>query len=183
MNFPAALSALLLLLMGCAPTTMTTKDPANPYYMPPAGTKIQLNQPVTVPAGVARVFIQRGQLVNKMAFDRYVPSCNFELNSLSDKPQTIAPETFLVVRVQQEMSEVVQLEAPIRVASLKLAGKNDSGLPMVTHSVHLWIGSDLQPNLRRLTCRGAFDDMPTAYPPSIIEMRAALGNIAEIILP
>jgi hypothetical protein len=54
---------------------------------------------------------------------------------------------------------------------------------MVTHSVHMWIGSDLQPNLMRLTCRGAFDDLPKADPPSIAEMQAALGNIAEIILP
>lgn len=183
MRFSAAVCLLALLLMGCASSTMIAKDPGNPYYLPPAGSKIQLNQPITVPSGATRIFIQRGQLVEKMTFDRYVPSCNFEVSTLTDRPQIIDPETFLVVRVQQEMSEVVQLESPVQVASLNLARIFDSGLPMVTHSVHLWIGSDLQPNLRRLTCRGAFDDMPKAYPPSIAEMRAALGKIAEIILP
>ena len=77
---------------------------------------------------------------------------------------------------------MVQLALPKVLAGLHLAGM-DSGLPMVVRSVHLWIGSDLQPDLMRLTCRGACDDMPTAYPPSMEEMGEALGTYARIVLP
>lgn len=135
-----------------------------------------------MPPGHTRVFLQRGEVVSKQAFDRYVPSCNFEIRTLSEQVRIISPESFLVTRIQRETSEVVQLALPKVLAGLHLAGM-DSGLPMVVRSVHLWIGSDLQPDLMRLTCRGAFDDMPTAYPPSIEEMREALGTHARIVLP
>ena len=170
----------LLFLLGCAQSGLTPRDPASPYYAPPAGSKIELKRPITVPAGATRVFLQRGELVQGMHFDRYLPSCNFEVRELSEQPQTIEPETFLVVRVQREEAEVVTRPGPpVQVAS----NSDDGGLPMVTESIHLWLGSSQQPGLMRLTCRGAFDDVWRAYPPSIDEIRTALGDYAGIVLP
>jgi hypothetical protein len=54
---------------------------------------------------------------------------------------------------------------------------------MITRGVHLWFGSDTQPDVMRLTCRGGFDDPWRAQPPSIDEMRVVLGDYARIELP
>jgi hypothetical protein len=54
---------------------------------------------------------------------------------------------------------------------------------MVTRGVHLWFGSDIQPDVMRMTCRGGFDDPWRAELPSIDEMRAALGAYAGLTLP
>jgi hypothetical protein len=49
--------------------------------------------------------------------------------------------------------------------------------------VHLWFGSDLPPDVMRLTCRGAFDEPWDVESPSINEMRTSLGDYARIVLP
>jgi hypothetical protein len=183
MRWLTVLLASLTLLTGCGQSSLVKRGPDSPYYAPPVGTSIRLLKPLSVPGGHTRVFLQRGQVVSKQGFDRYLPNCNFEVKTLSDQSREIRPEAFIVVRVQQEMSQVVQNDQPRRVASLVLAMEDDSGTPMIVQGIHLWIASDQQPDVMRLTCRGSFNDMPRAYPPSINEMRAALGGYAELELP
>ena len=182
MRLLTILFASLTLLSGCGQATLVKRGTDNPLYPPPVGTVVQLHKALTVPGGHTRVFMQRGEVVSKQGFDRYVPSCNFEINTLSDQPREILPESFIVVRVQDETSEVVLNPQSRMLASLALAD-GDFSPPMIVRSLHLWVASDQQPDVRRLTCRGAFDDMPEAYPPSINEMRAALGDYASLELP
>jgi hypothetical protein len=182
MRLLTVLLASLTLLAGCGQTFQAKRGTDSPYYAPPVGTSIRLHKALTVPGGHTRVFLQRGEVVSKQAFDRYVPNCNFEINTLSEQPREIRPESFIVVRVQPETSEVVRNSQSRMLASLVLA-MEDYSTPMVVRGLHLWIASDLQPDVRRLTCRGAFDDMPRADPPSIDEMREALGDYAELVLP
>jgi len=48
---------------------------------------------------------------------------------------------------------------------------------------HLWLASAEQPDVRRLTCVGV-DSVPfTARPPSIDQIRDALGTVATLHLP
>ncbi len=54
---------------------------------------------------------------------------------------------------------------------------------MVMRMVHMKLESEEQPDLHRLTCRGALDDPPNALEVSINEMRVALGDKATIVLP
>ncbi len=179
------ISASLLLsslLVGCSQTGLVNKDPATYWTLPPVGTTVELHETLTVPGGHTRVFLQRGKVVSKQGFDRYVPSCNFEIRTLSEQSREIRPESFLVTRVQRETAEVVQQDYPVMLAGLNHAGMDD-GLPMIVQSVHLWISTDLQPDIMRLTCRGAFDDPSAVEPPSIEQMRKALGNYASLKLP
>jgi hypothetical protein len=89
-----------------------------------------------------------------------------------------------VVKVQRVTEEVVELDRPIRVAGIGLAGMaSDAGQSMIVRGVHLWFGSDIQPDVMRLTCRGGFDEAWRADLPSIDEMRIALGDYARIVLP
>lgn len=177
-----AMVLVSLLLAGCGQSGLVRKDTASPLYLPPVGTRIELQNPLTVAPGRTRVFLQRGK--TRQGVDQYLPNCNFEIRKLSEQPQVISPETFLVVKVQRVTEEVVQLTRPVVVAGIGLAGMDaDSGQPMIVRGVHLWIGSDTQPDVMRMTCRGAFDDAWRAQLPSIDEMREALGDYASLILP
>ncbi|MBL3599830.1 MAG: hypothetical protein JMN25_08165 [gamma proteobacterium endosymbiont of Lamellibrachia anaximandri] len=174
--------AVLLLLAGCAGFDRVSGGELDVYGMPSVGTTIVLKESLFVPAGQTRVYLQGGAVVSKAKMDRYLPNCNFEIQSLSEDAQEIRPESFIVSRLQREMAQVVMLDAPLMVAGLNLAGL-DGGVPMIFRGVHMWISSDLQPEVMRLTCRGVLEDMIWARPPSIREMRTAMGEKAEIILP
>ncbi|MEN8180431.1 MAG: hypothetical protein ABFS39_17665 [Pseudomonadota bacterium] len=171
------------LLVGCSQNGLKTMDADTYWALPAVGATLELHKPLSVPAGHTRVFLQRGEVVSKQRFDRYAPSCNFEVRTLSEQSREIKPEPFLITRVQRETAEVVQQQYfPVILAGLNLAGMDD-GLPMIVRSVHLWISTDLQPDVMRVTCRGAFDDLPDADPPSIEQMRQALGGYASLQLP
>jgi hypothetical protein len=170
-----------LLLAACSQSGWIRQDTASTFYLPPIGTLVELKQPLTVRPGRARVFLQGGKV--SQGIDQYAPNCNFEIRTLSEQSQVIEPETFLVVRVQRLTEEVVQLTRPIRVASRGGGIGGDGGHSMVTRGVHLWFGSDIQPDVMRMTCRGGFDDPWRAELPSIDEMRAALGAYAGLTLP
>ena len=171
-----------LLSAACTQSGWVKQDTASHYYLPPTGTQVELKQALTIPPGRTRVFLQGGKVTQ--GFDQYAPNCNFEIRTLSEQPQVISPEAFLVVKVQRLTEEVVLLSKPFRVAGMGFAGMDsDSGEPMIVRGVHLWFGSDTQPDVMRLTCRGGFDDPWRVDPPSINEMQTALGDYARLILP
>ena len=173
-----------LLLTACSQSGLVKQDTASTLYLPPVGSTIELKKPLSVPGGRTRIFIQGGKVSSLGGVDQYRPNCNFEVRTLADQPREIKPEDFPVVRVQRVTEEVVQLELPRRVAGLGLAGMDsDSSLPMVVRGVHLWIGSDTQPDVMRMTCRGAFADAWAAEMPSIDQMNRALGDYASLQLP
>ena len=173
---------LALLLSGCSQTYMFNDDTAYPYNLPPVGSRVVLKQPLTVPGGETRIFLQGGQMMKKSEFDRYKPSCSFELRKLADNPRTIEPDSFITTRVQRLTQEVVQ-RSNTPDGLLKVGLDDSSGSPLVTQGYHLWLGSEKQPDVMRMTCRGAFDDLPRADPPSLDEVKQSLGDYAELILP
>jgi len=173
---------LALLLAGCSQSYLVNDDPAYPYNLPPVGSRIVLKKPLTVPGGETRIFLQGGEMMKKSEFDRYKPSCSFELRKLADNPRTIEPDSFITTQVQRLTQEVVQRRGSA-TGLLKVGLDESSGNPIVTLGYHLWLGSDKQPDVMRMTCRGAFDDLSRAYPPSLDEVKKSLGNYAELIMP
>ncbi len=169
----------VLLLGACAQRAMVNDDLDYAYNLPPVGSTLLLKRPVTIPAGEVRVFLQRGELFSKADFDRYEPSCSLELRKLADVPRTIEPGEFIVSKVQRLMQQVVDNPPP--ASGLMKVGFNDSGgKPMVVHGYHLWLGSDTQPDVMRMTCRGFFDDITRAEPPSLNDVKQSLGDYAEL---
>ena len=61
-------------------------------------------------------------------------------------------------------------------------GLDDQGTPMVSQGYHFWLDSEQQPEVLRLSCRGAFDDMWETQPPSIEEIQQTMGDLAELQL-
>ena len=180
---PLLLPALLALTLTACSTPTARQDVTSPYYKVPEDSLLELHQPVKIPPGTTRTWIQRGRAVS--GFDRYWPSCNLEVGRLDrDQAQVIEPDRFVVRRSQFLREEVAGRMRPLRVASLRVAGMDDDGgHSMIFEGWHLWLESAEQPDVRRLTCRGAFADPWRAEPPSIEQIRAALGAVATLRLP
>ncbi|MCU7845682.1 MAG: hypothetical protein KZQ93_17770 [Candidatus Thiodiazotropha sp. (ex Monitilora ramsayi)] len=171
---------LILVLTACSQQYLARDDPAYPYNLPPVGSTIVLKQTVTVPAGETRIFLQDGVLKRKSDFDRYKANCSLELRKLEERAREIEPDSFMITEVQRVMEQVVQKEVPD--TGFMRVGFDNSGKPMVVRGYHLWLGSEKQPGVMRMTCRGAFDDINRADPPSLEEVRQALGELAELSL-
>ncbi len=169
-----------LLLAACSQQYLVNDDADYAYNLPPVGSTLVLKKPITIPAGEVRVFLQHGEVFRKSDFDRYEPSCSLELRKLADVAREIEPDSFLVTKVQRLMQQVVQREPPR--AGLMKVDMDSGGKPMVVHGYHLWLGSDKQPGVMRMTCRGYFDDINRADPPSLNDVAKSLGDYAELSL-
>jgi len=84
--------ALALSLAACASTTPTA----------PIG-KLSLESPITIPPGSATVRVQHGRVVAANAVQEQDPFCVFELDTVSEKPQSVAAGSFDVVKVSQSV--------------------------------------------------------------------------------
>jgi hypothetical protein len=181
----AALAAALsvVLLAGCGLSPIARQDTGSPFYPVPEGSVIDLHEPVQIRPGVTRAWIQRGEPTGQR-FDRYAVSCNFEVRELDyDNAQVIEPGRFEVRRTQQVREEVVRKSSPVLLAGLlTLGGMDGDGSAMIHEGYHLWLDNPDQPDVMRLTCRGAFDDAGDALPPTIDQIRAALGPVATLEL-
>ncbi len=172
---------LTLLLAACSQSYLVSDDQDYPYNLPPVGSSLVIKKPITVPADETRIFLQRGELLRKSKFDRYEASCSLELRKLAESPREIQPDTFIVGRVERLMQRVVRND-PAPEGPMKVGMDDDGGTPLVVRGYHLWLGSERQPDVMRMTCRGYFDDINRAEPPSFNDIRRSLGDYAELIL-
>ncbi|MFO8005660.1 hypothetical protein [Thioalkalivibrio sp.] len=174
-------------LVGC--TAMeATRDPASPFFVIPEGSMIELHQPLEIRPGTARIWLQRGRVAAGQ--DWYAPSCNLEIRTLDrEHSQTVAPGSFVIRRVQQMEERVerphpeVQLAAVGFSGGLRMGGYDDGGMMGMWRGYHLWLESEEQPDVLRMTCMGAFADPWEVRPPSLEDLRGIFGDIATLHLP
>ncbi len=181
----AALSVALVAIAGCSSTPTARRDQSSPYYAVPVGAVLELREPIRIRAGATRSWLQFGKATGDR-FDHYAPNCNVEVRHLDqENVQLVRPGRFTVRRTQQVREEVVRARRPVRVAALwRVGGGVDAGGPnLIYEGYHLWLDSPEQPEVMRLTCRGAYAEPSNAKPPSIEEIRSVLGGIATLTLP
>ncbi|WP_295577513.1 hypothetical protein [uncultured Lamprocystis sp.] len=175
---PFGVVALIALLVGCVPVKVR-EDAAGGWAAIPPGSTLTLNRPVQVPQDRARVFFLSGRV--RPAGANTGPSCGLEVRTMSrEGAQTIAPQTFRIVRVQNLWTEVARLQrpGPIRF-QLAQATDGGGGTPLIQEGYHLWL-SGADTNVMRLTCLGMLDDMWRARAITLEEIRAALGTVATL---
>ena len=178
----AALLAAAIALSGCQTLIQESENGAWIDIAP--GSTLTLNQPIQVAQDRARVFFVNGRARNSGA--NYRTSCALEVRRISrDGPQTIRAGTTRIKRIQNYWTEVVDIRNPdapaFRLASVGGDG-GDGGYSMIQTGFHLWLDDDTQPNLMRLTCLGILGNPAEAYPPTVEEIRAALGQLATLNL-
>lgn len=160
-----------LLLAGCQQATV--RDEQSQYSRIPVGSRLVLNEALSIPAGQARVFLQGGEIKQKTRLNQYYPHCNFEVRDVSDGTLRIEPGGFFVSEVREGEEMVVSREGPLK--RVGFFGDRDSQ-GMISRFVHYRLGADKQPMVMRLTCHGGFAEPHEAAYPSLSEIRKALGD-------
>jgi hypothetical protein len=168
-------------LSGCA-SLMGPADPASPFFAVPVGSMLVLHEPVRIPPERTRVWFQGGQATYGRNW--YEPACNLEVNLLDrQNAQTVEPGRFTVRRVQQlmDMTDLTPIGRP--VTAMRVASVDDDGISYLWLGFHLWLENPDQPNVLRLTCMGEYAAAWEVVPPSVNEIREALGTVASLELP
>jgi hypothetical protein len=165
---------------------MPVRETAGGGFQQLQGATLILNQPLEISAGEARVFVQDGRTTNdrspgsEAAFDQYKAHCGFEIQSVTHDGFVIRPGRFTITRVQGSLQSVVMVR-PLRIAGLQLAaGMDGRGSSAYHEGYHFWLASETQPQVMRMSCYGAYIDSGSMAPPSLQDIRQALGEVAEI---
>lgn len=175
-RFARWLVPLLLAALLAACQFAPVPDEASPHLRLAPGDTIVLHEPLSVPPGHARVFLQQGRVRAKHRLDSYRAHCNFELATVSDVAQTIHPGRFTITDVRWWEESVVQRDAP----RLVRVGSDSESATLITRLLHHQLEAPQQAGLRRLTCHGGFSDPWQVQFPSVAQIREALGTLASV---
>jgi len=151
------------------------------FYSSPLlpGDEIEILKPVTIPAGLARVYLQHGKRASYGSTNQYAPFCYFLLLNPLPTEQQIRPGLLVVESVWLDETSV-RREQPVTVASAVVGFGAFGGdrMPMA-YQFHIKLKSADQPHIT-LVCSGAFDMALTAAPIRLPELREALGDYADV---
>lgn len=173
-----AIPLVALLLSACQTSSTIRETSDGSVYRQLEGTTLVLNQDLDIAAERARVFIQNGAV--RSGFDSYRTHCAFEIDDVRHDGAVIRADSFTVSRVQSAIVQVVMRE-PLRVAALmRVDGIDGGGSGSYYAGYHLWLASANQPQVRRVSCFGVYAQPYELYPPTVEEIRSALGQIATL---
>ncbi len=134
-------------LLACLGAWLVAGCAGNPT--PGAGTTygwLTLREPLTVPAGAATVRLQYGLSVASNAVQEHDPFCVFEIDTVSDSPQNVAPGRFRIVHWHRSEETIAGMPRPWRVAF-----DSDGGPSHLYFKTHFRLWHEAQP-VRALTC-------------------------------
>lgn len=180
---PAILAiACLLFLQGCGP--LLVRDEAVGAYAAVRSGVFELHEDLTIRAGRTRTYLQDGAIVSGV--NEFRPHCQLEINTLSESPQTVRADRFIVTRIGTRTDQVVQ-SAPLQLAALDGIARwpFDGFMDGESRRMYVYIfslHSDRQPDVRALTCGGAFDSPGLALPPTLGDIARALGRYGSLQL-
>jgi len=171
------------ILLACAPLLMAAcaglPDPA----APPLGRLI-LNVPIEVPADAATVRLQFGRAVARNAVNEFEPFCVFELDTVAERPQTVRPETFDIVRIWRSIDTIAGVAPQVR--PVRHVRGDDDPPSQIYYKTLFRLRADRQQAVRALSCMsnqmaaGVYPFMRHLEPG---EIRGALGALFTLELP
>jgi len=165
--------SVTLLLAGCQQT-----DSRQGFYTSPLlpGDEVEVLQAITIPPGMARVYLQHGKTMSYDSTDQYAPFCYFLVRDPLPAEQQIKPDVLVVDSVWLDETSV-SFKRPVRVAAVgMLAGSSYSP---IAYQFHIRLRSQQQAPLE-LVCSGAFDSPSSAQPIRLPQLREVLGEYAEV---
>jgi hypothetical protein len=173
------LSILLMLLPLSACQTSAILDEDSPLRPPPPGSRLILNQSISIPAHSAHVVLQGGRVVSGKDINRYHPNCRLEVQKVRDTSQVLQPDEFVVLRSRQE-SRTAGLEQRLHVAGPFHGGAG--GPSFVMYQTIFELQSVKQPQVRWMTCE-QWGDPAIGQHLTPREIRNALGDVMRLELP
>ena len=140
---------------------------------------VQINIPLEIPAGEARIYIQNGQAIaSRSGLDRFSTYCSIlmqDLHVAGEPLLTVSPGRFDVREVRQSNDRFS--DSIILVASTMWVGE---GLPSNTFfTLEMRLRSSEQPDVRSLFCVKESSLRGTHYP-NFDEIKIALGDAVTI---
>ena len=180
--FKAVLPALLLAgASGCA--SLSTGYSRGPAVDPAA--VVQVNRQLQIPSGRARVYLLDGKVLDGDAPNTWDTYCSVLMQTVHEPGEplvTVEADTFRITEVREYND--LRFAPRIYVA----AGSMFEDWPAnVVYSVELRLQSERQPGVRALICSrhsGAEIHWDAReYYPDLAQIRAALGDVIEIIEP
>ena len=123
------LLAGLALLAGCQ--AVATNDTGNINFRIPNGSRLVLNRELTVPAGVAHVILQHGEV--GPAANEFDVNCRFEVRDLG--PRVIQPDSFLITRWGSQREWVNEPNTMRYFKTFYLASEHQSDIMPMTCQV------------------------------------------------
>lgn len=175
--------ACLAALTGCE-TSSYQGDENSPYYVVPNGTRIALNQSLTIPPETASTYIQYGKTMGDVEVRHYYPFCKFELYHRSEAERTVAPDSMVVTKVESTESQDKSVSTGrIRLASATPDMPNLGGVdPIWLFTTRIYLRADKDPDIYRLTCaRLGYYGRDTFV--TIAELRRTLAPLFTLTTP
>jgi hypothetical protein len=165
----------LLVLLGLTACQSTGTGKAG-YFSNPvsAGTELEVVKVLPVPAGLARVYLQGGEVLRYVDIDQYQPFCYFLMREPSPLAREIRPAVFRVLSIEF-LEQDVRLATPLRLAHVGIAATSDDP-GVIAYETHMLLDVSGQSGPERLVCSGAFAAPSEAAPIRLAEMRQALGS-------
>lgn len=146
---------------------------------PPGHGRLQLLAELAIPPQSASVRLQYGHPVARNAVREYDPFCVLEIDTVSDSPQIVRPDTFEVIRVGHAIGSIADAVAsPQPFAPLQVGMFSDDLPSHIYYKTLFWLRSERQPGVRLLNCMhnqnvaGVYPRMRHLTPS---EIREALG--------
>jgi len=173
------------LLQACGPLTL--RDEQTGAWVPIQAAALEVHRDIAIPSGRARTFFQNGKQVSHI--NEFKSFCQLEISTLQEHVQTVNPDRFTVTRVGRSMEEIVEARS-ITLAALDNfilargvgSDGNDGGPTRITQMFRFHLHSDRQPDVRSVSCGGAFDEPADADAPTVQEIAADLGDYATLVL-
>jgi hypothetical protein len=146
-------SLLLSVLLLASCHSLISTDINSPYYRIPVGSQLVLERELELAPEQVSLYIQNGSIFDPSQLDRYHAYCKFEMWSRVDRKRVVSPGEFEITRVSQDY-ELVRLpdNRPVRLAALDMAGIDDSGPMAVIDKTFLYLHSDKESDVYRITC-------------------------------
>ena len=176
--FPMGILVLFLLinLMGCQSPTVSETSSARDVT---AGSILTLHQRLVIEPNSARVYLQHGKIMSANEVSRFYPNCWFEVNTLSDKQQFIAPGNFRVngIKYYRRPFGLGGIEQGILVAASTVARVFDRSRE-IEFITEMTLIPDMQSDIRRFMCKITADSLGRYL--TLEDIRAALGSVVTI---
>ena len=170
-----------VLIAGCATRPLPPQAPI---------TRLVLNQPITVPEGKARAYLQDGAVVARI--DEFRPHCALEIRQVSGPPRTVPAGVYPVTRVQDVTTPIVLAAPSVQLAGVGIGigigvgsgsvfvGNRYDGYADIFEGYHFWLADSARVGLMRLTCLGSRAQPVDVEPPTRAEMAQALGSLGSL---
>jgi hypothetical protein len=174
----ALLLCLAALLWGCSSTGNYGQE--SPYYRYPGENRLVLNHALEIPANWATARLQAGRVVPFGHVQEHAPHCIFEINTVSEMPQRVEPDTFTIVRVGWQISPIAARSGFVPAFFYA----DEGSFTQMFYKTIFTLRSERQPGVRQLTCQSDQYAAGIAIPRylSVPEIRQALGGIFTLEL-